>query len=211
MPAAVKCLLEKELQEIEKGPEKKDKSDGIKIKPVAVKPSVPRIDYTTLSTLSWDQDSDKVKIYIFIEGASQDRVIADFTPTSFDVRLQDVAGKHFRAAVHQLHGKIDPKRSSVAVKPKRITITMPKAERKHWLDLYHKESKFDKKDTAASKDNPMAGIMDLMKTLYDEGDDEMKKTIAKTWTESQAGKKPGIDPLKDMDYDFPTSSDKFDL
>lgn len=92
------------------------------------------------SPTSSDKPLD-LQIYIFIEGASQDRVVADFTPTSFDVRLQDVAGKHFRAAVHQLHGKIDPKKSSVAVKPKRITITMPKAERKHWLDLYHKESK----------------------------------------------------------------------
>ena len=29
----------------------------------------------------------------------------------------------------------------------------------------------------------------MMKNLYNEGDDEMKRTIAKTWTESKDGKK----------------------
>ena len=31
--------------------------------------------------------------------------------------------------------------------------------------------------------------MSMMKNLYNEGDDEMKRTIAKTWTESKDGKK----------------------
>lgn len=82
-----------------------------------------------------------VQIYIFLEGASQDKVIADFTPRSFDIKLQEVGAKHYRAAVHRLHGKIDPAKSSVIVKPKRVTVVMPKAERKHWTDLYHKEDK----------------------------------------------------------------------
>ena len=33
--------------------------------------------------------------------------------------------------------------------------------------------------------DPQAGLMDLMKKMYDDGDDEMKRTIAKAWTESQ--------------------------
>jgi hypothetical protein len=82
-----------------------------------------------------------VQIYIFLEGASQDKVIADFTPTSFDIKLQEVGAKHYRAAVHRFHGKIDPAKSSVIVKPKRVTVVMPKAERKHLTDLYDKEDK----------------------------------------------------------------------
>ena len=35
-----------------------------------------------------------------------------------------------------------------------------------------------------SKD-PGAGLMDMMKKMYEEGDDEMKRTIAKAWTEGQ--------------------------
>lgn len=33
--------------------------------------------------------------------------------------------------------------------------------------------------------DPSAGIMDLMKKMYDEGDDEMKRMIKKTWYETQ--------------------------
>ena len=45
--------------------------------------------------------------------------------------------------------------------------------------------------TDDSKD-PEAGLMDLMKKMYDEGDDEMKRTIAKAWTESREKKAGGL-------------------
>lgn len=40
--------------------------------------------------------------------------------------------------------------------------------------------------------DPTAGIMNLMKQMYEEGDDEMKRTIAKAWTESRE-KNQGLD------------------
>lgn len=40
-------------------------------------------------------------------------------------------------------------------------------------------------------EDPQAGIMNLMKKMYDEGDDDMKRTIAKAWTESQDKKAAG--------------------
>ena len=36
--------------------------------------------------------------------------------------------------------------------------------------------------------DPSASIMELMKNMYQEGDDDMKRTIAKAWTESQEKK-----------------------
>ncbi|XP_039014972.1 DExH-box ATP-dependent RNA helicase DExH8-like [Hibiscus syriacus] len=36
--------------------------------------------------------------------------------------------------------------------------------------------------------DPMAGIMDLMKNMYEEGDEDMKRTIAKAWTDARSGK-----------------------
>ncbi|XP_039139237.1 calcyclin-binding protein-like [Dioscorea cayenensis subsp. rotundata] len=42
--------------------------------------------------------------------------------------------------------------------------------------------------------DPMAGIMDLMKNMYDEGDDEMKWTIVKAWSDARSGK--ATDPMK---------------
>lgn len=40
-----------------------------------------------------------------------------------------------------------------------------------------------KMDTEA---DPSTGLMDMMKQMYDDGDDEMKRTIAKAWTESRS-------------------------
>ena len=41
--------------------------------------------------------------------------------------------------------------------------------------------------------DPQAGIMNLMKKMYDEGDDDMKRMIKKTWYESQQKQKEGGD------------------
>ena len=40
--------------------------------------------------------------------------------------------------------------------------------------------------------DPQAGLMNMMKKMYDDGDDDMKRTIAKAWTESQ-DKKTKVD------------------
>lgn len=37
--------------------------------------------------------------------------------------------------------------------------------------------------------------MNLMKKMYDEGDDDMKRTIAKAWTESREKQGPGMGDL----------------
>ena len=34
-------------------------------------------------------------------------------------------------------------------------------------------------------EDPSSSIMKMMKQMYDDGDDEMKRTIAKAWTESR--------------------------
>jgi len=34
--------------------------------------------------------------------------------------------------------------------------------------------------------------MDMMRQMYDDGDDDMKRTIKKAWCEAQEKKKPGM-------------------
>ncbi|KAL2930656.1 Calcyclin-binding protein, partial [Bienertia sinuspersici] len=50
------------------------------------------------------------------------------------------------------------------------------------------------KPNLAKEKDPMAGIMDLMKNMYEEGDEDMKRTIAKAWTDARSGKT--ADPMK---------------
>lgn len=43
-------------------------------------------------------------------------------------------------------------------------------------------------ESKSKSDDPMGGLMDIMKTMYNSGDAEMKRTIAKAWTEGQEKK-----------------------
>lgn len=154
--------------------------------------SNPLLQYHTLASFSWDQDNDKVKIYVSLEGVDQEKIEADFKAMSFDIKFHDVQGKNFRCAIPKLHKEIVPEKCKVLVKPTRIIITLVKASKGNWLDLHFKEDKL--KPNLDKERDPMAGIMDLMKNMYDEGDDEMKKTIAKAWTDARSGK--AADPMK---------------
>ncbi|KAJ4831637.1 hypothetical protein Tsubulata_024418 [Turnera subulata] len=161
-------------------------STGVKV------PSTPALKYVTLGSFSWDQDNDKVKIYVSLEGIDEEKVQAEFGKMSFDVKFHDVQGKSYRTAIPKLNQEIVPEKCKVVVKPKRAIITLFKASKGNWLDLQYKEDKL--KPNLDDKRDPMAGIMDLMKNMYEEGDEDMKRTIAKAWTDARSGKT--ADPLK---------------
>jgi calcyclin binding protein len=70
-----------------------------------------------------------------------------------------------------------------------------------WSDLRPSEpSKLDaapapKAEPDADPSDPSAGLMTMMKKMYEEGDDEMKRTIAKAWTESKDNKSNPMDNI----------------
>ncbi|KAJ6811801.1 calcyclin-binding protein-like [Iris pallida] len=156
----------------------------------AVVSGVP--SYVTLDKFSWDQDNDKIKIYVFLDGVEQEKVEATFNPMSVEIKFHDVQGKNYRCAIPKLNKEILPEKCKVLVKPTKVIITLAKASKGNWLDLHFKEDKL-KPSTDKDKD-PMAGIMDLMKNMYEEGDEDMKRTIAKAWSDARSGKT--ADPLK---------------
>ena len=59
---------------------------------------------------------------------------------------------------------------------------MKKHENKYWTDILRKEKKAAK---MAKNEDPNASLMNMMRDLYNNGDDNMKKTIAESWTKSQ--------------------------
>ncbi|XP_062094669.1 uncharacterized protein LOC133800657 [Humulus lupulus] len=157
-------------------------------------PSTPSVSYITLGSFSWEQDNDKVKLYISLEGVDQERLETEFKPMSFDIKFHDVKGKNYRCAIPKLNKEIVPEKCKVLVKPTRVVLTLIKASKGNWLDLYYKEDKL--KPKLDKERDPMAGIMDLMKNMYEDGDEDMKRTIAKAWTDARSGKP--TDPLKGL-------------
>ncbi|XP_047308306.1 calcyclin-binding protein-like [Impatiens glandulifera] len=154
--------------------------------------SVPALKYVSIDTFSWDQDSDKVKIYVSLEGVDQEKVEKVFNTMSIDIKLHDVKGKDYRCVILKLNKEIVPEKCKLIVKPNRIVISLWKASKGNWLDLHFKEDKLT--PNLDKNRDPMAGIMDMMKNMYEGGDEEMKRTIAKAWTDARSGKT--ADPLK---------------
>lgn len=98
----------------------------------------------------------------------------------------------------KLHGDLDPSKSRFTITSKRLTLHLKKAVPKDWSSLkdvvtnFKKANDEDKEEFGSDGSDPQDGLMKLMKKMYDEGDDEMKRTIAKTWYESQNKKSSGL-------------------
>merc|ERR1712159_880847 len=144
----------------------------------------------------WEQgeyNSPWVNVLISLEGvgAAKERCHCDFGIDSFDLRVTDVQGTNYRLVVEALDKDILPEESRLIVKKNRITLKLKKVKGEysydHWTDLKKKGGKAAK-DKSRNKD-PSAGIMDMMKDLYDNGDDNMRKIIGESMMKSRNGEK----------------------
>lgn len=92
------------------------------------------------------------------------------------------------------------------MKSNSITVTLKKADSKAWTTLIAKVETAGgpsyKPMPGALGQGPEGGaeqsLMEMMKDLYNKGDDEMKKTISESWTKAQTGKLDMPDPSKLM-------------
>ena len=121
---------------------------------------------------------------------SKQNIDCEFTESSIDLRVLDFNSKNFRLKINPLNGPIDAFTSKMKVKSNSIVLELKKAKSKWWDDVKEKKNKFStdaKKKDEEGKD-PSAGLMDLMKELYQSGDDDMKRTIAESWQKAQKDK-----------------------
>ncbi|KAJ1285458.1 hypothetical protein BS78_03G281100 [Paspalum vaginatum] len=186
----VQTLLANEIRNVEaklaKAAETAPAPEPQAMTPAPAAAARPGLSYVTLGSFSWDQDNEKIRIYVFLEGVEQEKVETTFKPTSVDVKFHDVNGKNYRCAIPKLNKEIVPEKCKVVVKPTKVVVTLCKASKGNWLDLHFKEDKF--KPSMDKEKDPMSGIMDLMKNMYEEGDEDMKRTIAKAWSDARSGK-----------------------
>lgn len=157
--------------------------------------------YVPIEDFAWDQgeyNSPTVSIFIELEGVGsvKDKVKTSFTKNSFDVKVTGLKGKNYRLIKDNLDKDIVPDQSKCIVKNNKIVLKLRKVKGEysyeHWTSLTSKTKKTDKD---GAKKDPMGGIMDMMKDMYDEGDDNMKKVIGEAMLKSQRGEKPDQPPL----------------
>ena len=140
-------------------------------------------------------NSPFVTLYVSLPGVgSLDRanITCDFTKESFDLIVRDYQGsKTMRLMRDNLEKDIDAEKSKIIVKADKIIVKLSKVKGEygsydHWQDLIDKKGK-KKKGIDTAKD-PSASIMELMKDMYDSGDDQMKKMIGETMMKQREGK-----------------------
>lgn len=162
----------------------------------AVAPVVPSQNYTTIDKYAFDAggyNSPTVSIYIALPNVGsipRENITCEFSPSSFDLIVRDLGGKSYRLVNDNLENDIVPEKSKILVKADKIVIKLGKKKTEygghdHWSQLTAKK---DKKKKAADAANPAAGIMDLMKEMYDSGDDNMKRMIGETMQKQREGK-----------------------
>lgn len=199
----VKTLLQNELAAVEREIASKEiPGEGEPCaKEEQKKPTVkkPQVSLTKITSYAWDQSPKFVKIYITlpeVETLAEGNVSSKFTSSSLELKVLGLKGKNYQFQMVNLLHPILPESSSVKVKTGKLSILLKKNKEENWSCLTVTENLKNAKQQPKFDENkdPGEGIMDLMRKMYDEGDDEMKRTIAKAWTESRE-KQNSVDPL----------------
>lgn len=143
----------------------------------------------------WDQSEKFVKIFVTLKDAQtvpKEQVYYQLTDRSMELHIDNLAGKDYYLIINNLLEKINPEGSYFKQKNDMVVVFLAKLEPgKVWSHVTlidkkfdeNKSNKFKSKETPEVTD-PQDSIMGIMKNMYDSGDDEMKKMIAKAWTES---------------------------
>ena len=144
-----------------------------------------------LNNYGWDQSPARITLYITLKDVHQlpkEAVICNFTEKSLDLRVLKLDNKNYRLTINDLCEEIDAEQSNVKVKTDMVIINLFKMVAKNWshvtaVEKRIKELKKNMVPNIGEDTDPGAGLMNVVKKMYQEGDDEMKKTIAKAWTE----------------------------
>lgn len=184
--------LETEIKQLEDSNEKSGQVEDLSEKPsqVPVNKPKPQICSVKIVNYAWDQSDKFVKFYITLKNAHNlppENVITKFTPKSIELQVNNLDDKSYSLTVNNLLQRIIPSESKHKVKTDKVVVFMKKESEVSWSYVTEAERKAKETKTPKLDENedPGQSLMNLMKQMYDEGDDEMKRTIAKSWMEAR--------------------------
>ncbi|CAD8145634.1 unnamed protein product [Paramecium octaurelia] len=147
--------------------------------------------YQGITKYAWDQEGNKVKVFLNLEGIGQlpkENISSQFTSTTVDVKVKGFKGLNHRFSIKKTFDELKDKECSIKVTNNSIVISLIKKDQKNWDQLNFKEKLIDTDPSKLDKQDPQASLMNMMKEMYQNGDDDMKRTIAQAWSKSQAEK-----------------------
>lgn len=197
----VQELLKEEQKKVEKEITAKRQQKEQQARREADPTAATKATYTVkITNYGWDQSEKFVKIYLTLKGVHtipSENVEVNFKQRSFSVLVKDLDGKNHQFAILNLLSPIDTNESCKKVKTDMLLIMCKKQTLKKWECLTQIEKQSKEKDKPAVNENadPSDGLMSMLKKIYSDGDDEMKRTINKAWSESQEKKLKGEDMM----------------
>ncbi|XP_059482415.1 calcyclin-binding protein [Neocloeon triangulifer] len=152
-----------------------------------------------LQNYAWDQSDNLVKIFVSLNGVEalpEENISVTNDERSMELRVIGLENKDYMLKIVNLLKPIGEctcrtKKDMVVVSMKKIN---PGQKWSHITETEKRaaDAKAPKKPEAADADmtDPSGGLMNLMKQMYQDGDDEMKRMIAKAWTEGRDKQTP---------------------
>ncbi len=164
--------------------------------PVAASPSIKYVSIDRFAFDAGGYDAPFVTLYIplpSVGSISVDNVQCNFTKDSFDLIVRDLQGKSYRLLKDNLEKDIDPSKSKHIIKSDKVVLKLHKVKTSEYggYDYWTKLTDAKDRKSSSKKDDPQKSIMDLMKDMYNEGDDNMKKVIGETFMKQQRGELGG--------------------
>jgi len=167
----------------------------VKSSPVGSLPVSTVAKYIPINKFALDlggYNSAVVTLYLDIANVgsiNKGNIKCHFTKSSVDLVVHDLNGKNYRLLKDNLDKDIDPEKSKFVIKKHKIIVKLAKVKAEYgsyesWQNLSSKKSK---KSKDKMKSNPSDSIMEMMKDMYDSGDDNMRKVIGETMLKQRNG------------------------
>ncbi|KAI6191537.1 hypothetical protein M3Y97_00239000 [Aphelenchoides bicaudatus] len=185
-------------QELEKARAEKKKAAEAKASASTTGGSSQILPTKSLTTYAFDESEKFVKLYYTLAGVQslpKESIGSSFTDNSFSVNVKNLSGINYIIEARDLNDYIDSEKSLVKQKSDLLLVMLKKLkEGVQWGKLLALDKKEEvKMPDIADNADPQASMMEMMKSLYDSGDDEMKRQIKKSFYESNQKKGMGGD------------------
>lgn len=152
----------------------------------------PGAKYISVDRFSFDAggyNAPFVTLYVpmpDVGSIPRENITCDFTKSTFDLVVNDLKGKSYRLFKDSLEKDIDPEKSKIVVKSDKIVVKLHKVKQSYGsYDYWSKLT--DAKGRKKISEDPQKSIMQMMKDMYDDGDDNMRKMIGETMMKQQRG------------------------
>ena len=160
--------------------------------PIAIKSAGPWTEITQFTQDLGGYEKPHVTVDLKLTGVANlppENVTCDFTEASFDLKVVGLHGHNYRFVKRNLHKDIVPAESQFQVNGNHIVITLQKVKGytgyDSWMDLC---ANGGRKSTGAEIGNsPQDRILAMMRDLYEDGDDNMKRVLVEAMHKALTG------------------------